>query len=56
VVPVGLGRLAYENHRRGDRPAEWHEFRMEHQVTLPEIGVIREWLHARFAKNPEERP
>lgn len=48
MVPVERGREAYDRHTGGERAAEWHEFRMDHEVTMKEIGVIREWLHLRF--------
>lgn len=48
MVPVERGRRAYDRHAGGERPAEWHEFRMDHEVTLKEIGVMRDWLQRRF--------
>jgi phospholipase/carboxylesterase len=49
LVGVERGREAYAAYARDGRPAEWHEFPMAHEVSLPEIGVIRDWLKARFA-------
>jgi phospholipase/carboxylesterase len=50
VVPIAAGRLAYEAHARPDRPAEWHEFPMGHEVSPSELTVIRQWLGARFGR------
>jgi phospholipase/carboxylesterase len=49
MVPVERAREAYRRCAATGRPAEWHEFPMEHQVSMAEIEVIRVWLHARFA-------
>jgi phospholipase/carboxylesterase len=49
LVSVARGREAYDAYARDGRPAEWHEFPIPHQVSLDEIGVIRDWLTARFA-------
>jgi phospholipase/carboxylesterase len=49
MVPIERAREAYRRCAESGRPAEWHEFPMEHQVSMEEIEVIREWLHARFA-------
>ena len=50
VVPIAAGRMAYEAHARPDRPAEWHEFPMGHEVSPSELTVIRQWLGARFGR------
>jgi phospholipase/carboxylesterase len=50
VVPIAAGRLAYEAHARADRPAEWHQFPMGHEVSPSELTVIRQWLGARFGR------
>ena len=49
LVAVGRGRQAYRAHARPERPTEWHEFPIAHEVSLPEIAVVRAWLEARFA-------
>jgi phospholipase/carboxylesterase len=49
MVPLARGREAYAAHRSTEREAEWHEFPMAHQVCLPEIEVIRDWLGRLFA-------
>ena len=50
LVPIAAGRLAYEAHAGEDRPAEWHEFPMAHEVSPSELTVIRQWLGARFGR------
>jgi phospholipase/carboxylesterase len=50
LVPIAAGRLAYEAHVRPERPAEWHEFPMAHEVSPSELTVIRQWLGARFGR------
>lgn len=50
VVPIAAGRMAYEAHGRPDRPAEWHEFPIGHEVSPGELTVIRQWLGARFGR------
>jgi len=50
VVPVAAGRLAYQAHAHPERPAEWHEFPMGHEVSPAELTVIRQWLGARFGR------
>ena len=48
LVPLAAGRRAYETYAQG-RAAEWHAFPIAHQVSLEEIRVVRDWLHARVA-------
>ena len=50
LVPIAAGRLAYEAHAHPERPAEWHEFPMAHEVSPSELTVIRQWLGARFGR------
>jgi phospholipase/carboxylesterase len=50
LVPIAAGRLAYEAHAQPERPAEWHEFPMAHEVSPAELTVIRQWLGARFGR------
>ena len=44
VVPVQLGRAAFDTYATGGRSATKHEFPMPHAVCDEEIGVIRDWL------------
>jgi len=48
LVPTGGGRQAYQAYARPERKAEWHEFPIGHEVSQPEIAVIRAWLSSRF--------
>jgi phospholipase/carboxylesterase len=50
LVPVEAGRAAYQAHAHSGRPAEWHEFPMEHEVSPAELVAIRHWLAARFGR------
>jgi phospholipase/carboxylesterase len=50
LVPIAAGRLAYEAHVLPERPAEWQEFPMAHEVSPSELTVIRQWLGARFGR------
>jgi phospholipase/carboxylesterase len=47
LVPLAAGRRAYETYAAG-RAAEWRAFPIAHQVSMEEIRVVRDWLHARF--------
>jgi phospholipase/carboxylesterase len=49
MVDVGRAREAFSVYSAGRPSAEWREFPIEHQVSPPEIVVIRDWLGARFA-------
>jgi len=48
LVAVGRGRQAHGAHASPERPTEWHEFPIGHEVSPAEIAVIRDWLKARF--------
>ena len=48
LVPVAAGRRSYETYAPG-REAQWRTFPIAHEVSLEEIRVVRDWLHARFA-------
>jgi phospholipase/carboxylesterase len=50
LVPIAAGRLAYQAHAHPERPGEWHEFPMAHEVSPSELTVIRQWLGARFGR------
>ena len=53
LVAVDRGRQAHRAYAGPERAAEWHEFPIAHEVSPPEIAVIRDWLSARFG--PELR-
>jgi phospholipase/carboxylesterase len=48
LVSIDRGRQAYRAHASPERPSEWHEFPIAHEVSPPELAVIRDWLKARF--------
>jgi phospholipase/carboxylesterase len=48
VVPLGLGRLAYQRVADIGYAAAWHQFPMGHSLCMPELEVIRSWLQARL--------
>jgi phospholipase/carboxylesterase len=48
LVAVGRGRQAHRAHASPERPTEWLEFPIGHEVSPAEIAVIRDWLKARF--------
>lgn len=48
VVPVQLGRAAYEACATGRRDARWREFPIEHQVSMDEIEEVAAWLRDRL--------
>jgi phospholipase/carboxylesterase len=52
LVAVGRGRQAHRVHADAERPTEWHEFPIGHEVSPPEIVAIRDWLGGLFAPRP----
>jgi len=50
VVPLELGRKAYQRVADVGYPAEWHQFPMGHSLCLPELTLIRTWLQARLGE------
>lgn len=52
VVPVGLGRAAYEACAAGGRDARWREFPIEHQVSMEEVEEVASWLRSRLEPAP----
>jgi phospholipase/carboxylesterase len=48
MVDVRRAREAFAAAGAGRASAVWREFPMAHEVSPPEIVVIREWLAARF--------
>jgi phospholipase/carboxylesterase len=49
MVDVARARSAFRTYSEGRREAEWREFPIAHEVSMPEVAVIRDWLAARFA-------
>jgi phospholipase/carboxylesterase len=50
VVPMALGRLAFERTASAGYAAEWHTFPMGHSVCFEEVLVIRDWLKLRLGE------
>jgi phospholipase/carboxylesterase len=48
LVPAAAGREAYDARIREGRPAEWREFPISHEVSMPEIETIGAWLRERL--------
>ncbi len=51
MVPVERGQAACEARVAEDRPTEWHEFAMGHEVCLEEIELIARWLRERLPQH-----
>jgi phospholipase/carboxylesterase len=49
LVAIQWGRQAHQACAHAGREVEWREFPIAHEVSLPEIAAIRDWLKARFA-------
>lgn len=47
MVPHFAGRAAYEAALRPGRDVRWHDFPIQHEVSMPELEVIGRWLHER---------
>ena len=50
LVPVELGRAACAALRSLGHPVEWHEYPMQHQVSLEEIQELARWLGENLGK------
>ena len=48
LVPAARGRDAWAARVAEGRPAEWREFPIGHEVSMPEIELFGEWLRARL--------
>jgi phospholipase/carboxylesterase len=44
VVDVEHGRRAYRSHAQPGRPVDWHEFPVDHEVSLEMLAVVGGWL------------
>ncbi|HEY8379532.1 MAG TPA: alpha/beta fold hydrolase [Nannocystis sp.] len=51
LVPMFAGQAAYESVCRPGRDVRWHDFPIQHEVSLPELQTVAAWLHQRL---PEE--
>ncbi len=54
LVPLALGRAAYDGVVSKERDARWLEYRMGHEVCPAEIAAVADWLRERLAAG--ERP
>lgn len=45
MVPVMMGRAALESMVAAGNPCEWNGYRMGHEVIMPELIRIKEWLN-----------
>jgi phospholipase/carboxylesterase len=52
LVPAARGREAFAARVAEGRPAEWREFPIGHEVSMPEIETFGAWLRERL---PEQR-
>lgn len=50
MVPLFAGRAAHEAALRPGRDVRWHEFPIQHEVSLPELQVVTAWLHERLPR------
>jgi phospholipase/carboxylesterase len=50
LVPVERGRSTWAARVAEGRPADWREFPIGHEVSLPEIELFGEWLRARLPR------
>ena len=44
VLPIGLGKSAYDKLRGAGYNIEWHEYPMGHEVCMDEIQLVSDWL------------
>ena len=44
VLPMGMGKSAYDNLHSAGYNIEWHEYPMGHEVCMAEIQLISAWL------------
>lgn len=49
VVPLAMGQASYAAFATGGRDAAWHEYPIEHSVSMPEIDDVGAWLRERLA-------
>ena len=48
MVPLAMGKAAHAAYATGGRDAQWHEYPIEHSVSMPEIDEIGAWLRERL--------
>lgn len=48
VVPIAMGRAAYDTLTAKGYSVSWQSYRMQHNVNMDEINAISEWLQTRL--------
>ncbi|MBR9792181.1 MAG: alpha/beta fold hydrolase [Gammaproteobacteria bacterium] len=49
VVPIAMGKAAYDTLTANKYNVSWQSYRMQHNVNMDEINAISQWLQARLA-------
>ena len=49
VVPIAMGKAAYDTLTANQYNVSWQSYRMQHNVNMDEINAISQWLQARLA-------
>jgi phospholipase/carboxylesterase len=48
IVPLALGKRAFERVQASGYPADFHQFPMQHSMCMQEVRILAEWLASRF--------
>jgi phospholipase/carboxylesterase len=49
VVPVALGKKAFDFLKSNGNPVEWHDYDMQHTVCLEELKTLGTWIYRQLA-------
>ena len=49
VVPIAMGKAAYDTLTANQYNVSWQSYRMKHNLNMDEINAISQWLQARWA-------
>jgi len=49
VVPIAMGKAAYDTLTANQYNVSWQSYRMKHNLNMDEINAISQWLQARLA-------
>ncbi|MDY6928266.1 MAG: alpha/beta fold hydrolase [Pseudomonadota bacterium] len=49
VVPIAMGKAAYDTLTTNQYNVSWQSYRMQHNVNMDEINAISQWLQTRLA-------
>ncbi|GGF76899.1 alpha/beta hydrolase [Alteromonas lipolytica] len=49
VVPISMGKAAYETLKANHYNVSWQSYPMQHNVNMDEINAISQWLQSRLA-------